>query len=542
MRRLGLLVTAVTLVATVGLASPTAALVKGSTPRWVKHVKSFPGGISNTVRFTLDPAVAGAQARLAAHPQLRAPRLTTASGSLQNVQMNDDSFPEMPQNEESVAYSLDDPMVAVAGANDYVSGGVVVMRTSDGGRSWTSTRVIPVFRPTSDACSGGDPAVAYSRRDHAFYLAQLCFFRTLPHSEVQVFKSLNNGATWTPGRRSAVAATNFDSASGTTDESIFNDKELIAVDNTPTSPFYGRLYVTYTRFHIAADGSSDSCPIQVSYTDNVPSADPSQAVWTHRSVVPDAFGSGGVGESANQFSMPVVEKSGALDIAYVLEECNTSIDHGLRFQRSTNGGASFLASPVTVNKPGQWADNPDPADLIPNTAFRAPNTVALAYSPPTGTLVYVYTNYLNGPGDGNIDVSVSHNHGVTWSNAKTISRKAGLPAPNNQFFPWIAAAPNGTFYAIWLDRRRDPANHDIDTFQARSSDDGVSWPNTRISTRRWNPDNGFFASGAFIGDYSGLAANNQVVYPAWTDGRDSNFAITGVGETDVFTAVQILGP
>ena len=52
---------------------------------------------------------------------------------------------------------------------------------------------------------------------------------------------------------------------------------------------------------------------------------------------------------------------------------------------------------------------------------------------------------------------------------------------------------------------------------------------------------GFFSSGAFIGDYSGIAANDQAIYAAWTDGRDSNIVNTGVGETDVFTAVQILG-
>ena len=41
-------------------------------------------------------------------------------------------------------------------------------RTTDGGRHWASTRVVPVFRGTSDVCSGGDPSVAYSRRDHVF--------------------------------------------------------------------------------------------------------------------------------------------------------------------------------------------------------------------------------------------------------------------------------------------------------------------------------------------------------------------------------------
>ena len=46
-------------------------------------------------------------------------------------------------------------------------------------------------------------------------------------------------------------------------------------------------------------------------------------------------------------------------------------------------------------------------------------------------------------------------------------------------------------------------------------------------------------SGAFIGDYSGLAANTSVVYPAWTDGQDNAIHETGIGETDVFTNVEI---
>ena len=57
----------------------------------------------------------------------------------------------------------------------------------------------------------------------------------------------------------------------------------------------------------------------------------------------------------------------------------------------------------------------------------------------------------------------------------------------------------------------------------------------------WDPDLGFFTSGAFIGDYSGIAANDQAIYAAWTDGRDSNIVNTGVGETDVFATVRILG-
>ena len=62
--------------------------------------------------------------------------------------MNTDSNPPLPQNETAVAVSLANPKIAVAAANDYVSGGNIVMRTTDGGRHWKSTRVTPSFDGT----------------------------------------------------------------------------------------------------------------------------------------------------------------------------------------------------------------------------------------------------------------------------------------------------------------------------------------------------------------------------------------------------------
>jgi hypothetical protein len=523
------------------MVAPSGAAASQSTPRWVLHTQRFSGGISGGVRAMASPAAAAAQAR---HLRASGAASTQAAAvqSLRNVQMNDDSNPPLPQNETSVAYNTRNPLVAVAASNDYVGGGVAVMRTANGGRSWRTIRITPQFRGTGDFCTGGDPAVAYSHRDRAFYISQLCFFRAAPFSEIHVFKSVDNGATWTPGRQAARAASNFDYTTGTVDESIFNDKEYIAVDNTPTSPNYGRLYVTYTKFHFAADGSSDYCPIQLSYTDSVPTADPSQAVFNHTPVVPDAPGAGGVGESANQFSVPQVEKDGTLDIGYILEECNTSIDHGFRFQKSTDGGASFLPDPVHVDKPGQFVDNPDPGDLLPPTAFRAPNTLSIDYNSKTGTLTYLYQNFINAAVSGaDISVQRSRDGGLTWSDAEFLSTQAGGgPARNDQFFPWVDSNPAGDLYAIWFDRRRDPANHDIDTWQAVSTNDGRSWRTFRISTRSWNPDKGFFASGAFIGDYNGIAASNRAVYPVWTDGRNSNFDNNGIGETDIFTNVELL--
>jgi len=73
----------------------------------------------------------------------------------------------------------------------------VIMRTSDGGRKWLSTRNNPEFAAPATSAPGR-PGVAYSRKEGAFYISQLCFFRALPFSEVHVIKSVDAGR---PGRQ-----------------------------------------------------------------------------------------------------------------------------------------------------------------------------------------------------------------------------------------------------------------------------------------------------------------------------------------------------
>ncbi len=529
-------------VATVGLAAvPTVSTASSAstTPRWVTHVQRYPGGISAGVRAMISPEALKAQALHRASAGS-----AVAGSSVQfgpNVQMNDDSDPPVPQNESAVAVSLANPKVAVAAANDYVSGGNVVMRTSDGGLHWQSTRVTPEFGGTRDMCSGGDPSVAYSRRDQVFYMGQLCFFRTLPYSEVQVYVSRDNGRTWTPGSSAAVAATNFNYQKGTVNASIFNDKDYIAVDNTPTSRYYGRLYVGYTKFHMLPSGFSDYCPLQLAYTDTVNLSNPTRTTFRHTAIQPDKPGGNGTGMSANQYFTPAVERDGALDVGFVSEDCNDSYDPHLLFQKSTDGGRSFLPHAVVIDKKGQYHDFLDKAkdDTLPPTHFRAPNTPSIAYNPTTGTLTYVYQNNVNrAHSKADISVQQSRDGGLHWSNMRYLSTANGHPARNDQFFPWIAAASDGQLFVQWLDRRLDPNNVRINTWEAWSKDDGRTWQSRRISTAGWNPNKAFFSSGAFIGDYTGIAVSRTNVYPTWPDARNNAIARTGIGETDIFTDVE----
>ena len=122
--------------------------VAAAEPRWLRHVERFPGGISAGVRAMGSPAAAAARAR-----HLAVSQLAPVAPGLQNVQMNDDSLPAAAAERDSRSLTAsDNPLVAVAASNDYVSGGVAVMRTADGGRSWQTTRVTPQFNGTRDFC------------------------------------------------------------------------------------------------------------------------------------------------------------------------------------------------------------------------------------------------------------------------------------------------------------------------------------------------------------------------------------------------------
>ena len=506
-----------------------------TTARWILHIQNYPGGISAGVRATY--AAALEKARLGVSPGAFLPGTVFGRN---NLQMNTDYSPAMPQNETAVALDNANPMVAVAASNDYGNNGLRVMYTSDGGLHWGNTEIIPEVRWKGENCGGGgDPALAFSIRDDAFYASQLCFSGD-GSSEVHVYKSEDGGQTWTPGRRAAVAVSNFDPGSNTIDTSLFYDHEFITVDNSPVSPYFGRVYVTYAKFHMEPDGFSDYCPIQIAYTDAIRTVDPSVAVWNHTGVVPDNPGGTGKGPTANQDGIARTEANGAVDVTYVFEDCNTGLDRHLAFNKSADGGASFMPNPVRIDKRGQFDDNPNLDDHLGPTPFRAPLGPGFDISPATGTLAYVYQNNVNRAQSGaDISISLSHDGGMTWSDARFLSTQAGNPAPEDQFFPAIASDENGKFFAIWFDRRRDPADTKIDTWEATSGNDGATWKSRRISSLSWDPFRGFFQCGCFIGDYNQVAASTTAVYPVWTDGRDSAIDQTGIGETDIFTNVEI---
>jgi hypothetical protein len=514
-------------VAMIGLA-PTGGAA-GAPPLWVQHVQNYPGGISGGVRARLAATQADAEANAAPASLVRQPVAGT------DVQMNTDCDPPLPQNETSVAVNTSDSDNAVASANDYCGDGFWIGHTFDGGQTWVSEFKDPKLS-NGNRCFGSDPSVVYSSSDAAFYLATLCFAPSDPSSEVQVWSSTDGGNTWTDSFHAAVAISNV-VPDGSIDASVFYDKELLAVDNNAVSAHYGRLYVTFIKFHMTLpSGRSDYCPVQLAYTDPGGAA-PEDWSWSHTAVVPDAPGANGVGPSANQWAMPVVDSTGALDLGYAIEECNTSYDPAMFFTRSTDAGATFSA-PVRIDKAGQFADNPNRQDLLPAKHARIAISPSLAFDPTRDRLLWAYGNDIGrGTSGADISLQTSDDFGTTWSDTTTVSiTDSGDPAPGDQFFPWLAVDElNGDVHAIWYDNRNDPHNKLIETFVGLSTDGGGTWTNEDVSDVAWNPDKSFFTCGCFIGDYNAIAIGDPLVYPVWTDGR--NTPGPPLGQTDIFTDV-----
>src|SRR2546423_12027658 len=100
----------------VGLVAAGPSFAAASTtPRWVKHVQNYPGGISNGVRAYMDPGLRHAQAAA----KFRSPSSGSAasSGPLQNLQVNGDSSPPLPQDETQIVHSVFNDKIAVGAAN-----------------------------------------------------------------------------------------------------------------------------------------------------------------------------------------------------------------------------------------------------------------------------------------------------------------------------------------------------------------------------------------------------------------------------------------
>jgi hypothetical protein len=484
------------------------------------------------------------------------------------------------QNETSIAQDPNAPRRMVAAYNDYRRGDGTcgVSFSLNGGTTWQDSTVPNGFvRGNAFGAArqyfqaAGDPSVAFDSKGNVYLSCQM-FMRGEPtttnpdlSSALYVFRSTGNfGASWNFPARPVVE---FPDVAGAGTDLL--DKQLLAVDASPGSPFQDRIYVTWTWFaadgtaYIYASHSSDygehfSAPVVVSGNN--------AALCTNTYGIATPHGNC----NENQYSQPFTAPDGTLYVVWSnFNNPVTGSDNRnqILIAKSTDGGTTFS----TPAKVADYYDLPDCATYqsgadfgracVPekgpttNSIFRASNYPSGAVDPTDanrivvsfGSYINKHSNASNGcipagfspstglnlydgvktPGACNNDilVSVSTNGGVTFTGTTVDPRSLTSATPNtgdtsDQWFQWLAFTANGQLAISYYDRQY--GNSEVtgysDVSVSGSKDkDATNFAVARATSTSMPPPTQF--GGSFWGDYGGLSALDQA-HPVWSDTRN----------------------
>jgi hypothetical protein len=458
---------------------------------------------------------------------------TSATTVGSNVLANCDST-LLPHNETAIVADPANAAHLVAGSNDTelppngASGsakGVAGYYTSfDGGVTWLNGQV-----PSGSFTQTSDPSIVFDSSGRVYYgvvAFDLGLGGLALGGAIQVATSSDGGKTF--GAPAVVQQSN--------DSRIFEDKPYLVADDSPTSPFVGSVYITWTRFHFADraatqylespiffsashdGGHTWSTPLEISGAN-------STLCTFSSTTLPD---DGRCRE--DQFSSPVVASNGTIYVAY---ENDQAVNDGqLRNQylvvKSTDGGVTWStpvrASDVLTDGNSDYPVNVQGRQTLSNSQFRVNSAGNLAIDPSSGALFVTWSDNRNGTATStNTDVFVarSTDGGAIWSGPMTVSR-----AVNDQFYPWAGVAPDGTLEISYFDRSYDSANSKYGITLATLASGTRIFSHQRIDTGLSDPNNARWFSGStngettFLGDYNGLTiASDGIAHPFWTDMR-----------------------
>ncbi len=468
-----------------------------------------PSGIT-----TVDPSLIGVNGPQATLPTL----MGTDSGFTANalVSANAASL-SRAQVEPSVASDPSSRNVMVAAYADFVADAIPgVSRSIDGGKTWSAPTGGPLLpnpagliwgdRRTVGRIAAGDSAVAWGT-GNTVYSSTLGFqLNSNPPTAgvcnvggVYVYRSTDGGNTWTlPAGGPAFANT----------QTVFRDKEYIAVDSNPASSHAGTVYMVWE------DDQYAGCPQE--YGTN----DVGREVMFSRSTDGGASWSAPASLATGCLTgaVPAVAKDGSLFVTWF--DCNSGDREPVR--KSTDGGVTFSAA-VAAGSGLVRCPNP-----LPGASFRIDVAIpSIATDPTDSARVFVAWSSCTATAQADVFFSRSTDGGATWSPSPLRVNDDGASNPRDQFMAWITVDDFGVVRAMWGDDRLDlvnPGGHNYDIFAAASTDQGASFgSNVRVSTQPSDPDVG---GGTFIGDYFGFAPCGT---PVWTDTRNGNLDIFAAG-------------
>jgi hypothetical protein len=491
--------------------------------------------------------------------------------------INDNS--DFPQSETTIAVDPNNPNSIVMGFNDgrYILCPILVAEcagpqvssltgfsiSTDGGKTVAKTGDLPdLLLNDSRYVPSGDPSLTPTT-DGNFFFSSLLFNAFSPFFGNAIIIAKSNANLFDPSVSCATDPNHIYTNTCWNIRIVYGnlgflvlgleDKERIAVDRDPTSPFFGSAYISWDHFKF--DGTSDSFVARCdnNLTGCVMLSGGTQPIISS----PDRF----VG-----WTTPTVDKNGNVFVTW----CNfgTILTLGpvdCRISSSPPGGQSFSSSVEILSYMGPGTMFPSATPIIgwATEQFRtAPGIISIAsdLSPKTNNLYFTtqfctFGHFYQFPsfigvlpdnpglcGSSTVILSKSMDGGATWSSPVGLSKLA----VNDQAFVTVDSL-TGQVFVVYYTAQFDMFNHRIDVVASTSNNGGQTFHQFRVTSVSNEPDSdpnmfnyivpsGF--GGSFIvpqfGDYFESTSIGGTLYVSFT----ANYsAEQGTFQTDPFLAI-----
>jgi hypothetical protein len=508
-----------------------AALVLVIGPASVAGARPALPELGMAGKRSVDTDMAGFDKQHGPHSALEC--VATATGP--NVKLDCDD--PVPNNEPDIEVNPVNPQHMIASSNDYGTCCDQFYTTFDGGKTWATGNM----SRENPGKTGSDPVTVFDRRHGVAIHSSLNY--NLQHAagteacdgDLVVSISADGGLIWAPP-----VVVDDGVGCDLSKTQLFNDKEWIVADNNPASPWYGRVYVTWSKFE-SHDGVYASSAIWESHTDNGGQAWSTPHAISGSNAALCTFQSDGPAGvcDENQFSVPTIGPGGTVFVAFqnsqneALWEGPDEFDDQYLLVKSTDGGQTW-SSPTFVAGLEDGADdyptNVNDRQTLTGYQVRVNSAGNIVASPTDGKLYLVFSDNRNGLRESanpvtNTDVflMVSTNGGATWSSPARVDAGAG-----DQWFPWVEVDPTtGSIGIVYHDR--GAANGPLYNTSLAEGPAGAL-VKTVASTAASHPTESLFfkagvtgceACATFHGDYIAVAyGSDGVANLTWTDMRD----------------------
>ncbi|MGN6519172.1 MAG: proprotein convertase P-domain-containing protein [Dokdonella sp.] len=380
--------------------------------------------------------------------------------------------------ETAIAVNPVDTNYVIAGSNGPGSG-QKMWRSTDGGLTWSNA----ISLPGSTCC---DATVGWSTDGQIAYTSSLMSCGG-SGCGVDFFRSTDKGATWS---RSAGLV-----ASG-------SDKEYLHVDSYPGSPYKDNIYVSWHQSNVQKFARSTDKGLTFSTPMTLDS--------TFRGIGSDI----------------TTDKQG--NVYYFFPSTTGS---NIRVVKSTDGGATFAASGVTVANTVASFDFPLPSMSTRNAFIYAAADADLTNGP-YGNSIYVAWPDTYGPESGTaannharVQVGYSRDGGATWTVTTPHPTADGQTVDRYQ--QWLKVDDWGRVHVVYYDTRHSTNRTGVDLYYSVSLDGAQTWETPRRLTTVTSPK---INTSMEWGDYNGMDMAMNDIIAIYTDNRAvNNGDVWGVG-------------